>query len=304
MDALDPDQPHAQLPLDLTGRSLLDAPFTPAMARAAGITRGSLDRMLAEGRVRRLLRGVYAATTLADTVQVRAAAAGLVVPEGAVVVDRTAAWVHGVVVPLPAGDALPPVEALTGSTRRRRLGGRRHLADRDVVTIAGVRVTSPLRTALDLGRFLAPALAQGVVDGFLRAGLCRHRELLTELPRFGRHGGIVQLRHVVALADARAADPAESALRFHWFSARLPTPVPGLVVDGAGLRLALGLPVQRFGVVVLPDHRAEEQRLATAELLGWRVVLTSAERVLRADPELLVRYLEGEYHQQLLREVG
>lgn len=287
---------HDQLPLDLTGTCLLDGPFTPAMARDAGVGRRTLDRMVDDGRVRRVLRGVYLAGTVGETVEVRARAVGLLLPPGGVAVDRTAAWVHGVVVPRRQPDDLPPVEAMTPTSRRRRV-----LASRDLCEPAGVPVTTPLRTAMDLGRLLGPDLAQGVVDGFLRAGLCTHRELLAELPRFGRHSGIVQLRHVVALADARAGDAAESAMRFHWFAARLPTPVPGLVLEGSGLRLALGLPVQRFGVVV---GRPDPAAIAAAESLGWRVVTVSAHRVLHDDPDLLLRHLEVEYHQHLLRAVS
>ncbi|HET8559543.1 MAG TPA: type IV toxin-antitoxin system AbiEi family antitoxin domain-containing protein [Marmoricola sp.] len=289
---------HAQLPLDLTGASLLDGPFTPSLARAAGVSRWALERMVDEGRVRRLLRGAYVASTVAETAEVRARAAGLLLPAGAVLVDRTAAWVHGVDVPLPQPHLLPPLEALTPSTRGRQ---RRTLAARDVTVVGAVRVTTPLRTATDLGRTLAPATALGVVDAFLRCGLCSHRELLAELPRFGRHGGIVGLRHVVALADPRARDAAESALRFHWFAARLPTPVPGLVVAGAGLRLGLGLPTQRFGVVVGAPHR---DAVGAAEALGWRVVEISRERVLHGDPVALLQHLEEEYLQQLLRDVS
>jgi hypothetical protein len=282
---------HDQLPLELTGTSLLDGPFTPAMARDAGVDRRVLDRMLDDGRVRRLLRGVYLTGTVGETPEVRARAVGLVLPPGAVVVDRTAAWVNGVVVPTPRSGELPPVTSC-----RRRV-----LAARDVVELAGVPVTTPLRTTMDLGRLLAPAVALGVVDAFLHAGRCTHRELLAELPRFGRHSGILQLRHVVALADARAGDAAESALRFHWFAARLPTPVPALVVEGAGLRLALGLPTQRFGVVV---GRPDPVAVARAEALGWCVVTVSAERVLHDDPDLLMRHVEVEFHQQLLRDVS
>ena len=289
---------HGQLPLDVSGASLLDDPFTPAMARAAGVSRWALERMLEEGRVRRLLRGVYVAATLAETTDLRARAAGLLLPADAVVVDRTAAWVHGVDVPRLQGQLLPPVEAVTRRSRGR--AGRR-LGARDVSALGGVRVTTPLRTAADLGRRLPPAHALGVVDAFLRLGLCTHRELLAELPRFGHHGGAVQLRHVVALADARARDAAESALRFHWYAARMPTPVPGLVVEGAALRLALGLPTQRFGVVL---GGADPTAVEAAEALGWCVVTVSRERVLHAEPEALLRHLEGEYLRQLLGEVS
>jgi hypothetical protein len=156
---------------------------------------------------------------------------------------------------------------------------------------------------MDLGRLLAPEQGLGILDGLLRARLGTHRELLAELPRFGRHPGVVQLRHLVALADARANGPAESALRFHWFAARLPTPVPGLVVDRVGIRLSLGLPIQRFGVVVgASDRCAVKAAVQTAEALGWRVVPVGTERALR-DAEAVVQHLEVEFHQHLLRAV-
>lgn len=295
MDARD----HDQLPLDLCGRALLDGPFTPAMARAAGLSRAVLVRMVEQGRVRRLLRGAYLAATVAETAEVRAGAVGLLVPTDAVVVDRTAAWVHGIALPGVDRSTLPPVEAVGRTTRGRGLGGRRVLASRDVSGVGGVRVTTPLRTAMDLGRLLAAEQGLGILDGLLRARLGTHRELLAELPRFGRHPGVVQLRHLVALADARANGPAESALRFHWFAARLPTPVPGLVVDRVGIRLSLGLPVQRFGVVVGASDPAAVQ---AAEALGWRVVPVGTERALR-DAEAVVQHLEVEFHQHLLRAV-
>ena len=55
----------------------LDQPFTPAMARAVGISSQALSRMLAAGLVRRVLRGVYVASTAAPPSPLRAAAVGL-----------------------------------------------------------------------------------------------------------------------------------------------------------------------------------------------------------------------------------
>ena len=62
---------HALLPLDL--------PFTRVMAKAVGVERPALERMLREGSVVRLVRGVYAASTAPDTLGLRAAAVALVV---------------------------------------------------------------------------------------------------------------------------------------------------------------------------------------------------------------------------------
>src|SRR6476661_8240587 len=85
--------------------SPLDLPFTRAMARTVGVERSALERMLRDGSVIRLLRGVYAASTAPDTIALRAAAVALAVGRETVAVDRTAAWVHGVdVTGLPPGE--------------------------------------------------------------------------------------------------------------------------------------------------------------------------------------------------------
>lgn len=302
--------PHDQaghqlaLPLPATA-SLLDAPFTPAVARAAGVDRAALDRMLRDGRVVRVLRGVYVGAHVPLDPVVRARSAGRALPAGAVVVDRTAAWVHGLPLPVEpvaaplAGPADPvPLDALGRGRRRGNFGGGRSLVARDVVELGGVRVTTPLRTCLDLGRLYAPHRALAVLDAALRSGLCGRRALLAELPRFARQRGALRLRQAVAVADERAATTAESVLRFHWLGAALPTPVPGHAV--AGVRLSLGVPEERFGAVVgSPDSRA----LSGAVRLGWRVVVLSERRVLLSDAALVVGHLEREFHRHLLRQL-
>src|SRR5262245_48562748 len=132
MDTLPLHPLHSLLPLD--------QPFTPAMARAVGIDRQALGRLLASGHVRRVLRGVYVASTAPSSISLLAAAAGLVLSPRDVVVDRTAAWVHGALVLDPV-----PLDVLAApSSRRSALGGRRRLVGRDLVTLSGIRITTPL----------------------------------------------------------------------------------------------------------------------------------------------------------------
>ncbi len=281
---------HPLLPLDL--------PFTPAMARAVGLQRRSLERMLDEGHVRRVLRGVYAASTAPECVEFRAVAAGLALAPHDIAVDRTAAWVHGVSCADPTPlDVLTPARSQRGS-----LGGRRRLVGRDLVTISGVRLTSPLRTALDLGRLLPPAAALGVMDALLRGGTFSHTALLAELPRFAGHRGIDQLRSLAAQVDDRSAGLAESMLRLHWNNARLPTPVPGMPVAGGHrlVRLSLGVAHRQFGAVLA--HQVCAADLLALEEAGWRVVVLAEERLLNTEPSIWVRHLEREFHQQLLAQ--
>ena len=298
--------PLVALPLDpISPRLPIGEPFTPAMAARAGIGRAVLDRLHRDGRVRRLLRGVYLDATARSSVAVRARALALVVGERQLVVGQTAAWLHGVEVVQPDPDAPVPIE-VHGRGRSVQCGGGRSCAyaGHDLQTIEGVRCTTPLRTALDLGRWLPPDRALAALDGLLRLRVFSHAAVMAELPRFGGSPGVIQLRELAALADGRADGPAESVLRLHWLDSRLPTPTPGLVVPAHGgrVRLALGLEVHRFGAV-LAGRLSDAERRALSSL-GWRVVVLGPERVLRSDPVFLVGHLEREFHLHLLAQVG
>jgi hypothetical protein len=301
MDLSDPAL--VALPLDpISPRLPLGDPFTPAMAARAGIGRAVLERLLREGRVRRLLRGVYVDATVSPSTSVRARALALVVGHGHVVVGTTAAWLHGVDLPRP--EPMAPV-ALEVHGRGRHAARSARYAARDVEVVEGVRCTTPLRTALDLGRRLAPDRALAALDGLLGLGVFSHSALMAEVARFGGQPGINQLRELAALADSRACGAAESVLRLRWLGGRLPTPTPGLLVPGpAGgrVRLALGLEVHRFGAVLAGQLRDAETAALAA--LGWRAVVVGEERVLRGDPTFVVGHLEREFHLHLLEQVG
>jgi hypothetical protein len=232
----------------------LDLPFTAAIAATLGVSHAQLRRLVARGLVRRVCRGVYAVTQAPDDLAFRARALGLVVSPSAVVTDRTAAWLHGVdILPRSALTIPPPVSVFQRpGTRSRRDGvasGERMLLPRDVVEVGGLAVTSPLRTALDLGRLLWRFDALGALDQFLRIGVAAD-ELLAEVERFKGFRGVVQLRFLASLADPRAESLAESALRLHWYDAGLPKPEPQWwVFDERGIalfRLDLALPEVLF----------------------------------------------------------
>jgi hypothetical protein len=128
-------------------------------------------------------------------------------------------------------------------------GRRRQLLDRDVMELWGVRVTTPIRTGLDLGRRLWRFDALGALDGVLHLGV-DHDELLEESLRFKGHRGMRQLRALAPLADGRAESPGESALRLHWLDAGLPRPEPqhGILDDWGHeiYRLDVPFPAARY----------------------------------------------------------
>lgn len=212
----------------------LELPFTAGSAHDAGVSRSNLAALVRHGLVRRVLHGVYATSQAPDTVRFRATALGLVVPECAVVTDRTAAWLHGVPI-LERGSHLeaPPIsvcETVDSRVRRPGIDGRRRqLLERDVMEVHGIRVTTPQRTGLDLGRRLWRFDALAAVDGVLHIGV-DHDELLADIERFRGHRGVRQLRWIAPLADGRAESPGESALRLHWYDAGLPRPEPQFAI--------------------------------------------------------------------------
>lgn len=233
----------------------LDLPFTAAQADRLGVSRRRLRTLLARGLVRRVLQGVYAVAQAPDDVVFRARALQLVVSPSAVVTDRTAAWLHGVeLLARSEASRRPPVSAYQRpGTRARRdgvLSGERTLRSDDVVEVHGVRATSPLRTALDLGRMLWRPDALAALDQFLARGVAK-AELVAGVGRFRGQRGVIQLRGLVGLADPRAESVAESVLRLHWYDAALPAPELQWWVydpdDVAVYRLDLALPSLRYG---------------------------------------------------------
>ena len=148
--------------------------------------------------IRPLVRGVFVSQQVEDSLRLRVAALKLVVPDHAIVTDRTAGWVHEVdTLPRSAIHRMPELDVVSSAgSRVRRPGidsGIREFIPSDLMVIDGLRVTTKLRTACDLGRLLWRFDALAAIDGFLRAGL-DHDELLTELDRFKGFRGIVQLR--------------------------------------------------------------------------------------------------------------
>ena len=215
----------------------LDRPFTAKQAAAEGVTRRQLGWLVRQGFLRRMLKGVYVATQVGDSTRLRCQALGLVVPTDSVVCDRHAGWLHGAEMVLAPNEHidLRPISIFrpAGHGRLRNEladSGERNLRPDDIVEVHGMRVTTPLRTAWDLGRVRYPDRALAGIDQMLRLGAFDHGELLQGVERFRGMRWVTVLRAVAPLADGRAASPGESVLRLRWIEARIPAPTPQLAV--------------------------------------------------------------------------
>jgi hypothetical protein len=250
----------------------LDRPFTHAAARKAGLQNRDLCVLVEEGFVRRLVAGVYVANLVPDSLALRAQALRLVVPREAVVTDRTAGWLLGAPMVLAPGDhlVLPQVSMFVnrkGARLRNDVtsSGERTLQSQDLTEVLGVRVTTALRTACDLGRLLSRDRAFAALDAMLALGVFDSDELWDAVKRFRGMRGVRQLRGFAPLADGRAQSAAESILRLRWLDLlTLPPPEPQIEVPRPGQPsywLDLGVRDLRYAA----EYDGEEWHLRTPE---------------------------------------
>lgn len=266
------------------------APFTTAMAREAGLTRHRMHSLVQGGLLRNPIRGVYLATEAGDSIPLRAACLKLVVPDDAVITDGHAGWLNGAAMTLAPNEhlALRPISMFRPSGHgrlRNKLSnsGERDLRPGDVIEVEGLPVTSPLRTAWDLGR--VASLERGIagLDAMLRTGAFTADELVAGVERFRKQRWVTHLRVLAPLADGRAESPGESVLRLRWIECALPTPdLQVEVLDhrfGFVARLDLGHPDLLYGGEYDgPEwHDSDDQREAdrvrrdAAAAMGWSI---------------------------------
>lgn len=267
----------------------IDQPFTAAMAHAAGITRRQLRHLLDHHLVRRPLRNVYLATQVGDSVALRARCLGLVAPADCVVVDRHAGWLLGAEMVLAPGEHLHlrPLSLFRPSGHGRLRNpladsGERNLCPEDIVEVEGIAVTSPLRTAWDLGRVRWTDQAISGMDAMARIGAFTVDELVDGVERFRGMRWVTTLRAIAPLVDPRSESPGESVLRLRCYDNGARSTRPQVEVrDGERFvaRLDLGDEEQRAAVEYdgaewhsSPAQREHDaERRADATDCGWLV---------------------------------
>ena len=231
-------------------------PFSWTQAQDLGLTRRQLMRLLELGLIRRPFKGVYVAATLQDTMALRLEILAMVVPPDCVVTDQTAGWLWaGDRVLAPNSHLATPALSVfcrPGHRLRSKLttSGERRFLPRDLVEVRGLAVTSPLRTACDLGRLLPRDQAFAALDSLAATGSVTIDELLVEVTRFKGFRGVVQLRAFAPLADPRSDSQSESVLRLRWYDAGLPRPECQVEAEtpwGTTYQIDVGLREDKFG---------------------------------------------------------
>ena len=161
-DDTEPAQRHKERALAALARRQ-DGAVTRAQLLALGFEPQEIKTRTAHGRLAPVYRGVYAVGPLSDRGRVRAAV--LAAGPCAAASHTTAAWLRKLISTLPAVLHI----TLARGDRRSRPGlviHRGGLEPADVTHIAGIPVTTPLRTLADLGwpdRLVREALARDLV---------------------------------------------------------------------------------------------------------------------------------------------
>ena len=114
--------------------------------------------------------------------------------------------------------------ANTGHRRRSLHSFRAPIEADEIITVRGLRVTSPARTIVDLARMTSFEAGVVAADAALHAGLTTFAELRNAVDRAPRRPGIGKARQVIAFADPRSESVGESRSRVLISRQGLPPP--------------------------------------------------------------------------------
>lgn len=265
-----------------------DGLVTVAAAARLGFAWPALRTIIAAEDWTRFGRGVYLAPGVVATPRTRVRAEQMTRP-AFVASHRTAASFHGAEVRTPALELV-----VEGSSRYDVRDGRvrrRTLCPGDVVTIDGLRVTSPLRTATDLLRDASRDEAVVAVDSLLYRGTVDLAAVASVLERHRGERNVRRAWRAFAALDPRAESVTESVARLAFRDAGLFPRTQAWLLDDAHRRVRVDfwfpagvvVEVEGFAFHGTPEqHQADVLRFnALARLRGQTVLRFSAADVAR-----------------------
>ncbi|OBK94663.1 hypothetical protein A5645_16075 [Mycobacterium asiaticum] len=241
--------------------------------------------------------GVYAPVGIELTAVQRAQAAWLWSRRRAVVAGNSAAALLGAKWVSPTLDA-----ELVHTNRRpppRLVVHLDMLSGSEALMIDGISVTTPARTAFDIGRRTTVRLhAVQRLDALLNATDVKVEDVEAVAAQHLGVRGLVQLRRVLPLVDGGAESPQETRTRLALIDAGLPKPQTQIrVYNEYGdfvARIDMGYRELRVGVEYdgpqhwtdPAQHARDIERQAALTDLGWTIVRVSSE---------LLRYRRGTF---------
>lgn len=258
-------------------------PFIGSEAIAAG----ALSKSQLATRYRRLFPDVYVARHVDVSVELRAEAGWLWTGRRGVIAGFAAAALHG----SKWVDDTRAVDLLHDN-RRAPTGIQAHrdrVEEDEIELMAGMTVTSPVRTALDLGCWYPTITAVAAIDDLARHTGIKAADVEALSSRYSGRRGIARARLAVDLFDAGAQSPKESWLRVVLLQAGLPRPRTQIPVEDEFGNVISYLDMGWEDVKVAVEYDGEQhrsdrrqyswdvRRLERLERLGWIVIRVLAE---------------------------
>lgn len=261
----------------------MSEPFIGSEALASG----ALSRYQLRTGYRAVLPNVYLAKEIELSLELRIFAAWLWSRRRATIVGAAAAALHG-------SQWIPndvPVELNHANTRPPRgvLTRRDALLEGETQVMDGRTVTTPERTAFDIGRRGAIRSAVVRLDALARATGFKADDVLRIAKCHPHSPGLRRLEPALALVDPGSQSPRESYLRLLLIDGGLPRPqtqIPVLADDGIPFAyLDMGWEEHMVAVEYDGDqHRTDRRqyvkdirRQEALERMGWIVVRVVAE---------------------------
>ena len=194
-----------------------------------------------------------------------------------------------------------PAELITNRTRPPPLIITRNetLLPGESTVVAGIPVTTPARTAFDVGRRPGFVVAMQRLDALARATRITADDVLPLMKLHSGARGMKQLRQALPMMDDGAESPQETSTRLVLVKGGVPRPDTQIVVcDEWGLIVArVDMGWEKWKVAVEfdgaqhwtdPLQRTKDiDRAAELERLGWRVIRVSYG-LLRNRPDVVV----------------
>jgi Protein of unknown function (DUF559) len=260
-----------------------------AFIGSAAVRRGEFTRRGLARQHRAVYRDVYVRRDVELTARIRAEAAWLAT--GATLAGVSAAAVLG-------------TKWLASSRPAEIIRSDRHIRDGIVVhswdlsadeqcTVNGMRITTPARTAFDIGRTRTQSQAIPILDALSKATGVKPADVLAVADARPGLRGVRRLRTAIELVDGGAESPPESRLRLVLIGGGLPKPQTQIeFYDDFGeafIRVDMGwrewkVAVEYDGIQHWADRRQRAwdiDRIAILEAMGWVVIRVSAEMMTR-----------------------
>ncbi|WP_395307563.1 hypothetical protein V4U86_19385 [Mycobacterium sp. AMU20-3851] len=174
---------------------------------------------------------------------------------------------------------------------------RDRIAADEITVHMGLPVTTPERTAFDMGRYLERREALARLDALARVTRCRPDDVLALAERYRGARGVKQVRSLVPLVDRGAESPRESRLRLLYLDAGFPELRTQIqIFDGLRPLRKLDMGWEQFMVAAEYDggqHQTDRYQylkdlrvIPQLERMGWTVLRVVKEQ---SDGEILVQ---------------